>query len=224
MSAFEGVAGYEVLYDPTISVRSLDKLIERARSTVIALFGGRDLAGPDPFPRFAFFSDIDRLWEARVCLGAATNSPNASAICVRASPPLILVAYLGFDDGRAVVHELSHAWMASAILPRWLDEGLAMTAESLLGYSPSPISQARLAQALAGDPCRERWLTGKLFSDEDTELALCAYFYSYSITSELRRRNISAFSRHKLSSCVHADCGARWLLENFSLNLSDIFL
>jgi len=221
MAAYEIAEAGFVLCAPEVRSEQLARTIAYAMNAVLGLFPFPQRAIPKTL--FGLFDSIEDFARSSEALGCSAFSPRTAGFWIPGVPPRILAAMTRSHGAGTVAHELTHAMLSSLRLPRWVDEGLATTAQSVLGRV-HVMDPYRLAKILSGKEVRRRWLSGELFVDHDSERTHAAYTHAHRIVSTLLRLSPAAFSTEALEKCRRADAGARWLRNQFGLALDALFL
>lgn len=213
--------GTAILRDANLARPVVLSAVSRSKQAVRSLFKQPSVEWPSGLS-VVVFGDRERLWATTeslfgVHLGASRG------IFMKGQPPLLLVSLLGFDDERSLTHELTHAFLSPLELPRWVDEGLALLAETQVTSRMDITDPAVLARVFAAHDYRSRWLTGDLFDDDDPRFNNAAYSLAYLSASLLHRENAAAFSSDALAECQRGDGGASWLSAHFDVALDALF-
>jgi len=221
MAAYEIAEAGFVLCAPEVRSDHLVRTIARAMTAALGLFPLQQRTIPKTL--FALFDSIEEFALSSEALGCSAFSPRTAGFWIPGIPPRILAALTRSHGAGTVAHELTHALLSSFRLPRWIDEGLATTAQSTLGRV-HVMDRYRLARILSDKEARRRWLSGELFVDDDSEKTHAAYTHAHRIVSTLLRLYPAAFSTEALEKCRRIDAGARWLRKQFGLPLDALFL
>jgi hypothetical protein len=222
-----GMAAYEiadtglVLCNAGIHSAYLARTVACATNTVLGLLRLPRLLLPKTL--FALFDSIEEFARGSEALGCPIVSPRTAGFWIPGVPPRILAAMTRSHGAGTLAHELTHAMLSRLSLPTWIDEGLATTAQSRVGYA-CVMDPRRLAQIFSAKDARCRWLSGELFADADSERIHAAYVHAHRIVGSLLRLKPAAFSIDALGECRASDAGARWLRGQFGLTLDAIFL
>jgi len=114
----------------------------RAASTIKEQLGRTAWAGAFGKDVVLVFSEQDDYYQYVAHHLADGQNPTSGGMCIYSGYTHIALPWADqFDAANAIIHELAHDCLAHLPLPLWLNEGVAVTLERVIGPPPRPVGQ-----------------------------------------------------------------------------------